>query len=88
MSYWVTKDGRRIAYKNIDDRHLMNILRFIEKMAIDGYVVRSGGGGSIDEIWYDEYTIYGEEVYNFFDYYGLLKEAKRRGIVVNDNNKR
>ncbi len=81
MKYWETHNGTPIAYKDLDDTHLLNILRWIELRAEDGMVVTEGGGfWDIDDIWFNEYEIRGDEVYRMYDHKGLMKEAKKRKL--------
>ncbi len=80
--YWETQDGDMIEYKKLKDSHLLNILKWIEKRAENGMTVRIGGDGwDIDDMWYDEWDIEGDEVLERFDYKGLLKEAKKRKLL-------
>jgi len=78
--YWTIKGGKEIEYKDLGDSHLINILHYIKKKSDEGLTLMSGGGFDSEEIWYDEYTLFGEEVLEHFDYKYLLKEAKRRGL--------
>lgn len=78
--YWETRDGRSIEYKDLDDGHLLNILKWIKIRAEEGMTMMSGGGSDACDMWYDEYTIYGNEVLEQFDYQGLIKEAKKRKL--------
>jgi hypothetical protein len=83
MKYWETQNGDEIAYKELEDKHLFNIIKWIEKRANNGITIRNGGGWDIDDMWYEEYEIDGEEVLEMYDYKGLLKEAKKRGLIKN-----
>ena len=81
MNYWTTKDGDEIAYKDLDDNHLLNIIKLINKKAIEGCTICSGGGHDPDEMWYDEETIYGEDVKQYFHLNDLMREAKKRNVI-------
>jgi hypothetical protein len=81
MKYWETKDGKEIPYNKLEDGHLLNILRLIERKAKDGLSCQAGGGFDIDDMWYDEWVEFGQDVYYRFDYEGLLKEAKKRKLI-------
>jgi len=39
------------------------------------------GGYDIEDMWYEEEEIEGEEVLEYYDYKSLLKEAKDRKII-------
>lgn len=82
MIRWKTKDGREIKYKDIEDRHLLNILKSIEKWSREGVQTRLNMGyGDGDYVEYYYRTAYGKEVKDHFDYIGLKREATRRGIL-------
>lgn len=84
--YWTTKDGTNIEYKNIGDDHLFNILNMLKrksKMGVEfekkeyfdsGY---EGDSYIPDFIWIRG-VMKGKELLEYFDYKGLLKEAKKR----------
>lgn len=78
MSFWTTKDGKEIKYKDLKTSHLVNILKYIKKKSCEGITLMSGGGFDSDEMWYDEETINGEEALQHFDYYGLKSELNKR----------
>lgn len=79
MKIWTTINGDEISYKKLETNHLRNILNFIEKKAKDGHLLQYGGGGwEAEDMWYDEEIIYGDEVYDYFDYYSLKKELESR----------
>lgn len=60
MKEHVTKDGKSIPLDKLADRHLENIIKSIEKRAVEGIIVRHGGGTTADDMWMEEETIYGE----------------------------
>lgn len=78
MKKWITKDGVEIPYKKLKDDHLANILNFIYKKSKEGVRCICGGGSDSDDIWYDEETIFGEDVKVKYGYYELKKEQRRR----------
>lgn len=59
--------------------HLENILRMIERMSINGYTVRSGGGSCADDFWYDEVTYYGNDAKRELNYEHYKSELIKRG---------
>ena len=80
--YWTTKEGKEIEYKNIEDSHLLNIIKFVKRRAkeLDGHVI-DGGGIDLEDIWYeigDE-----EDWLHLYDYSGLVKEARKRKLLTN-----
>jgi hypothetical protein len=77
---WITKDGTKIPYNKLEDSHILNILKYIEKHAREGILIHFSDSSLSGDIWYDEEIIKGEEVKNRLDYYGIKKEAKKRGL--------
>lgn len=85
MKYWITKEGKKIPYKKIEDMHLMNILNYIKRLAEYGLDVEYGYmGWDTEDMFYGVETEYGDDVLERLDYYSLLEEAKRRGIVYKE----
>ena len=78
MNTWTTQTGEEIAYQDITDSHLLNILKFIKRRANEGVECFVGGWDWRD---YDSYTIYGKEVLDHFNYKELRQEARKRGIL-------
>ncbi len=79
---WRTQHGLEIPYRKLEDGHLLNILRWIKRIAYSGILVNSGACFiDIDESWHTEQYIEGDEVKELYDYDGLLAEAKRRKLV-------
>jgi len=78
---WTTKEGKEIEYKDLEDSHLLNILKLIERKAkeLDGEVI-DGGGFDAEDIWYIEGTE--EEWREKFGYSRLKKEAKKRKLIL------
>lgn len=74
----VTKEGKRISLNKLEDSHLQNIIRLLERKAKEGIVIRSGGGFDALEIWYDEETVYGKEALMHLHYEEYVAEQKRR----------
>ena len=80
MKYWKTKESGKIAYNKLENSHLMNILDWIKRKAKNGLLIGRGGGNCPDDFWYDEETIYGDEVLERYDYQELVEEFKRRKL--------
>jgi len=82
MKTWETKQGDFIPYKKLEDSHLLNILKWIEKRAKEGMTLQYGGGHDAEDMWYEEEEIEGKEVLERYDYKGLVKEAKKRSLIT------
>ena len=80
MNIWTTKEGKKISYVNLEDSHLLNILKWIEKVADTGVVIQLFGCDWDEQ----EEVIYDEDVFEHYDYHGLLKEVKRRNLIENE----
>lgn len=76
--YWQTVNGEIIAYEDLTDSHLLNILRYIERTTEEGLKQVYAGVYDYDG---DVDYIYGDEVKDVMDYEGLTQEAKNRGLI-------
>lgn len=79
---WTTKEGEEIPYSKLEDSHLLNILKWIEKRAEDGITFTTGGGHSPEDFWLDETDLIGEDVLEHYNYKVLCKEALRRDLLT------
>ena len=82
MKKWETKDGKEIPYSKLEDSHLLNILKWIEKRAVGGVTITEGWcdwDGMPD--YGESYDIFGDEVREHYDYKGLKREAKKRKLL-------
>jgi len=79
---WETKEGELIKYSEITDSHLLNILRWIEKKAVEGIILVVGGGFCAEDMWGDKYAIKGNDVLKHYDYNLLVNEAKKRKLCT------
>lgn len=77
--YWETKDGQKIKFSDLENTHLVNIIKFVKKRAkeMDGQVIE-GGGTCPEDFWVE--IGYTEDWLKKYNYQGLLKEAKKRNI--------
>ena len=77
---WTTKDGTEIKISKLEDSHLLNIKKFIEKRAKEGVEIGGGQyyGEGEEDFWTD--TLYGKEVKRMFGYRNIVREIKRRGL--------
>lgn len=79
-THHTTKDGVKIAIKDLETDHLINIIKWIEKMADKGFTITSGGGCSydIDTLWFDEDTYKGESAKQYLGYDSYVEELDKR----------
>jgi len=84
MKKWETADGVKIPYNKLETLHLKNILRYIECRAEEGVDVFFVGGcwDALEPPYFDSDTIYGDEVYEHFDYEGLKNELFKRMFKI------
>lgn len=75
-----TKDGRKILISDMDDGHLLNTIKWIERHAKEGFYVNDGCGSHKD-YYYDETYYQGEEALEHLNYSFYVKEANKRGIT-------
>lgn len=86
------KDGRQVCLnyhnpygKNIprmEDSHLLNTIKFIQRRAKERINIATYGGGvDINDMWYDDETIYGEEVEKAFNLDKYIVEAQSRKLI-------
>lgn len=79
--YWTTASGEKIKYKDLTCSHLINILVWISRKADEGIKMETCTNSwdpDDSDVYIEE--LKGQEVLDEFDYKGLLKEAKRRGL--------
>lgn len=83
---WVNKEGKRIKIKELENSHLMNIIKLIERnyiKAIGFYLIGPGPRGEMAQDAFDrEFDILDEGGPSGFhkQYDILVEEADRRGI--------
>jgi hypothetical protein len=80
MKYHTTKNGKRILLKDMTIDHLKNTILWIERKAANGITVRSGGGSTAEDIYYDEETYSGEKALKLLNYYSYKAELSKRTI--------
>lgn len=82
MKKWKTKEGKLIPYNEIEDSHLLNILGYIQRYAVNGLREVFGGvSEDSEDYWMDDEIIFGQDVLDHFDYDTLYKEAVTRGLT-------
>lgn len=83
---WITKTGLKLRMHEIDDRHLLNIIRLLERRRLRdvslGYAVLSGLRGEMAQ-FYAERDI--ERLEDAYDTTIAMfsEEARQRGLAVN-----
>lgn len=81
----ITKTGERIELTDIEDNHLINILKRIERMAEEWMIVQYGWGGwDIDNMWSYEETLYWDDVLEHMNYTEYKEELRRRNLSSNN----
>lgn len=78
MKYHKTRDGRKILIKDMELDHLKHTIRKIEQLASKGIIIRSGGGTTAEDMWYDEKICVDEEALKYMNYYEYKNELSRR----------
>jgi len=76
---WTTKEGDKIKYSDLEDRHLLNIISLVRKRAKerDGMMI-DGGGYDPADFWCEIGTE--EDWLEKFNYKGLMEELNKREI--------
>ena len=80
MKWHKTNDRRKIKISNLDTRHLINAIMYIKRKAKEGLVIRIGGGHDSDDMWYEEYALYGKKAKKYMNYKIYKRELKRRKV--------
>lgn len=81
--YWETQNGDEIEYRKLEDSHLLNILKWVKNRAKNGMLQGASFYDGDDDFMIGEmWEIFGKEVLDYYDYKGLLKEAKHRKLKV------
>ena len=78
MEYHVTREGVKIKISDLEQSHLINIIKYIERKSENGVRIRSGGGFDAEDMWYDEYTATGEIAKRHLNYYAYKEELEKR----------
>ena len=79
----ITKDGREMLISDMDDKHLLNTIKWIGRRAKEGFYVKCGFayGDSHKDYYYDEYHYQGKEAQEHLNYSSYVEEANKRGIT-------
>jgi hypothetical protein len=79
MKYHIDKDGNKKLIKDLETSHLKNIIRFIERRAKEGIILRYGGSGpEVEDMWYDENHLFNEEAKSYMNYNDYVEELNSR----------
>ena len=72
------KNGKKTPVTELEDSHLINIIRFIERRAKEGVDVFRGGGSDPESFWIDTDVVYGKIAKKLLNYKAYKNELKRR----------
>lgn len=78
IKYHTTKGGNKIKLSDLKQGHLENIIKWIERKAKYGLLVRSGGGSCAEDMWFDEEVFYGEWARCKLKYHHYIEELNKR----------
>jgi hypothetical protein len=62
----------------MENSHLTNTIRMIERKAKSGFTVRRGGGMCPEDYWYDECQLSGKDALDYLNYQYYVQELNRR----------
>ena len=84
MKTWITKNNEEIPFNELEDSHLLNIIKYIRQKAKEGIQIVSAFGydGDDDFMSGDIEELYGKDVLKYYDYNELFKEARKRKLIV------
>lgn len=77
-----TANGGIISLSEMSDKHLLNTLKFLQRRAREGVVLRYGGGAEDNDIWYEEEHLNYEDSLLHLNYKVYEDEAKRRNLPL------
>lgn len=79
----IDKNGKKWELNEIGDDHLENIINLIKRKCVEGVTLRSGGGSSPEDYWYDEDYLYGKKAFKHLNGPKYLEELnRRRGVLT------
>jgi hypothetical protein len=77
-----TANGGIISLSEMSDKHLLNTLKFLQRRAREGVVLRYGGGSDDSDMWYEEDILDYEDSLAHLNYKVYEDEAKRRNLPL------
>ena len=63
----------------MDNHHLECTIRWLERKAEEGVFMQVGGGSCADDMYYDEYMLFGQEALEQLNYADYVEEQLTRG---------
>jgi len=78
MKIHVTRNGTKIKLCEMTNSHLAATIRLRERKAKEGIVVRYGDGSCLEDIWYDEDHLFGDDVKEHMNYNDYVIELNSR----------
>jgi hypothetical protein len=78
--FWRTTNGKYILISKLDNNHLLNIKKFIERLAKDGMVIMGADIFRSPDSYYVEEK-YGDEVKRYLNYDAICNEIKKRKLL-------
>ena len=80
--YHTMKNGKEIPIADMDDNHLINTIKWIERKAKNGFNYYFGGGWDSDSFWGDFIEFKGVSALKELNYNNYLKEALKRDLIT------
>lgn len=78
MAFWITKEGKKIKYEDLELNHLKNIVQYIENKAKTGFKFQFIGTNLMGKKIKCIATVFGENALLILKYYDLKNELNKR----------
>ena len=83
-----TKTGEEMPISSMTDSHLLNTMAMLMRKSKTGVIIRFGGMGmGMDEPWYDEDHLFGDDALNALNFDAYKNEAAARGLSIAKDKK-